>query len=348
MSKPRIIVAYGTRPEAIKLAPVIDALRARGAEVVEWCSGQSSDLVGSVGGAMPGLWDTGLTTGVAGCIEEFGAYLAQPHVDAAAVVVQGDTATAFACAQAAFLAGVPVAHVEAGLRTYAAEPWPEEAFRRQIAAVARWHFCPDETAARNIAREQGEHERVGLHALPGVAVVGNPVIDTLPRRPFRVLATLHRRENWGERRQRALRTLIEFGHCNEGVEVTILRHPNGTTDYDAEMTPEEQKFWLRDPLPHDEMLRRIADADLVVTDSGGLQEEAAHFGIPCLVLRTSTERVALERSGAVTLVDPDCHSRLRNTLQDALERRFAYGRGDAGAQIAEILLATLDNAASGA
>lgn len=337
----RVICAYGTRPEKIKTAPVVDALRASGVEVIEWVSGQSKDLVDDT--YLVENWSQGLPKGLARTLMEFSEEL-EDAPDC--VIVQGDTATAFACAQAAFLARVPVAHVEAGLRTYQSEPWPEEAFRRQIAAVARWHFCPDEIARQNILsenyRETSDHDR-DWEELNRVHVVGNTVIDTLPKRALRVLVTLHRRENWGTRRKHALRELIFFGHANKGVEVTIVRHPNGASDYAEEMTEGEQAYWLVNPMPHDQFLSELRESDLVVTDSGGLQEEAAHMGVACLVLRTATERVALARCGAVEIVDPDAPEALREALERHLARRSCYGDGTSGEQIARILVRELSS-----
>jgi UDP-N-acetylglucosamine 2-epimerase (non-hydrolysing) len=359
-----VVVAYGTRPERIKLAPVVDALRERGVDVVEWCSGQQRDLAGSSEhGMRKELWEAGLTCGIANCLDEFEKVV--QRIRPACVIVQGDTATAFACAQAAFLARVPVAHVEAGLRTYASEPWPEEAFRRQIAAVATWHFCPDEIAANNVRSEtcapmqylipkgtvttepiypgkiifETESNVWSIAGNDNVHVVGNTAIDTLPPAAMRVLVTLHRRENWGARIERALDVLHEVDAC-----VEVIQHPNWNSWMNSEPAERWPKLAFHPPTARERMLIRLRIVDLVVTDSGGLQEEAAHFGTPCLVLRTSTERTALERAGAVTLVHPDKPERLRAALDQALAKRRCYGDGSASEQIADILVRELENA----
>lgn len=335
---PRIIVAYGTRPERIKLEPVVAALRDRGCVVEEWRSGQSRDLVDDPN-MRPEFWRYSLAAGIATCLEEFHDLV--EHEKPTAVIVQGDTATAFACAQAAFLARVPVAHVEAGLRTYASEPWPEEGFRRQIAAVARWHFAPDEPAAENLVRELNRPLSHWSRRDAGIFVTGNTVIDTLGRAPFRVLATLHRRENWYGRRRRALATLARVARSHDDVELAIIAHPNGgdaTGDYAGAI---ECADFLVEPVPHEKFLEMMQLADVIVTDSGGLQEEAAHFGIKTLVVRSSTERVALERAGAITLVDPDDENALERELASAIGARRCYGDGTAGARIADILVKEL-------
>lgn len=328
---PRLLVAIGTRPEDIKLQPLIDALRDRGAHVDVWYSGQHQ-LAACAEWARY-TWDDGLTRGVSECTRRFGERLRNPQPPYDCVIVQGDTATAYACAVAAFLEGIPVAHVEAGLRTYAKEPHPEEAFRKMIGAMATWNFCPDLDAQINL---EGEGCTGWTH------IVGNTVIDTLPPAPLRVLATLHRRENWGARRQRALGEIIAFTIANNGaVQLQVVKHPNGTEDY-AVLGSILTDAFLTEPMGHDLFLKNLQEADLVVTDSGGLQEEAAHFGIPVLVLRTSTERTALVDAGAVQLVDPDDPAALRAALDTALRKRRCYGDGTASQKIASILLKSLD------
>lgn len=342
---PRILVCHGTRPEWLKLRPVANALGKWGAVVREWCSGQSKDLVEASDPRMK--TDGSLDSLIASVLDWFPTQF--DEVDC--VVVQGDTATAFACALAAYLQEIPVAHVEAGLRTYADEPRPEEAFRGMIARLATWHFAPDEDAAENICREMNRADTPHFHnAIPpiwgnefcreaNVWVVGNPIIDTLGKQPFRVLATLHRRENWGRRIAEAIRVLDEFNR-QDGVEVYIVRHPN----WEAHLDPAEMPdlyFRAIDPVKHDALVDRIRSADCVVTDSGGLQEEAAYVGTPCIVVRTATERTALVRNGAVRLVDPDKPDVLHRLLVEQRERRTAYGTGDSGDTIAKILVSEL-------
>jgi UDP-N-acetylglucosamine 2-epimerase (non-hydrolysing) len=337
----RFLVAYGTRPEKIKLQPVIDALRKRGATCETWFSGQSPDLIGEpkelrMHYDSPKKW-------VAAILSNFD-FVTPSQYDA--VIVQGDTATAFAVALSAYLAGTPVAHVEAGLRTYRKDPYPEEAFRGMIARLATWHFCPDTTAQNNVLRELGWDEFALRHKdWPGCPahVVGNTVIDTLAPVSFQVLVTLHRRENWGERIENALDQLYEFVYANKGVHVQVIRHPNWESWGAKPPNPIEEwdrHFVYLPPVPRDRLLEYLQHADLVVTDSGGLQEEAAHYGIPCLVVRESTERVALEQLGAVQLVDPDSPLMLGGRLQGLLQARTAYGYGDAAEKIAEILCET--------
>lgn len=330
----KVAAVFGTRPERIKLGPVADALEERGVEV-EWLfTNQSPDLVDDEEDwyRIPGDWED-LRFGVSKIVDlaPVGLY--------DAVLVQGDTASAFAGAVAGFLAEVPVGHIEAGLRTYRREPWPEEAFRGAIARFATWHFCPDEIAADNIMYELqswGAEQEGG-----NVFVTGNPIIDALPSQPFRVLVTLHRRENWGAPNKKALDVMEEFvADHGETTGATIVEHPNWEDQ--GIKRPHKPGVYYSTPVEHSEFLEMLEDADLVVTDSGGLQEEAAYLGTDCIVYRSATERTALEASGAVEIVDPtNDPQELRSALERRYERRMAYGSGDAGKEIADILVREL-------
>lgn len=349
----RILACIGTRPEAIKFRSVLDALEERDVETEVFFTNQSPDLVGEIDAdyVMDGRWAS-LNDGIQRVMFELQHRLREEEPDA--VLVQGDTASAFAGALAAFLTDVPVGHVEAGLRTYRRTPWPEEAFRGMIARMARWHFAPDEDAQENLRREMGyswenpvlDHKdevaalsKWSIDYGDEIFITGNPIIDTLPSQPFRVLVTLHRRENWGEPIEDALDVLEEFSGPSRTVD--IIRHPN----WEAQGVEEpETGNWIgvSNPVSHDEFLDWMQVSDVVVTDSGGLQEEAAHFGVDCIVYREATERTALGRLEAVEVVDPSEPERLREALEDRFRKRQAYGSGDAGERIAEILVSELD------
>jgi UDP-N-acetylglucosamine 2-epimerase (non-hydrolysing) len=257
---------------------------------------------------------------------------------------------------AAFLSEVPVAHVEAGLRTYASEPFPEEALRRMIACVAKWHFCPDKYALGNIGREVGGGTMIHQCDVGGIEyynkdfkgyVVGNTINDTLPKHPFRVLATLHRRENWGKRILDAIEILARFA-ADDKTEVFITKHPNwrrfmSEAVYSDLGPAPDTLCYYQEPADRETFVKRMRGADLVVTDSGGLQEECAFLGIPCIVFRTATERTALLENGAIELVHPDRPEALRAALDRHLQRRYTYGRGDTSEKIAKILMEELSN-----
>lgn len=327
----KIAIASGTRPEKIKLEPVAHALAERAATVLWYETVQSPDLV--TGTRAQGVSWGSLHEGVASVVRSFQQWAQTMRPDA--VLVQGDTATAFAVALSAFLLKLPIGHVEAGLRTYEAEPWPEEAFRRMIAPLATWHFAADADSRENLVGE-------GIPA-SAVFITGNPVIDSLaPQRP-EILVTLHRRENWGERITEALSTLNDIAVHEAAPIITVVKHPNlraWLLKGSLELLYPNLHFI--DPQPAERFRAMLRMAAIVVTDSGGLQEEAAYYGKPCLVLRTSTERRALQDLGAVTLVHPDEPDALRSQLQALLRRRTAYGTGNAGSTIASILLKELE------
>jgi UDP-N-acetylglucosamine 2-epimerase (non-hydrolysing) len=322
----KVLVCWGTRPEKIKLEPVCRALAERGAEVRTFETVQSPDLLQGVQAA--GVNWSNLSVGISSTLQSLRLFLQGWRPDV--LLVQGDTATTFACALGGFLEGIPVGHVEAGMRTYAAEPWPEEAFRRMIAPLARWHFAPDCDAADNV---ENEGATVGVH------VVGNTLIDVLPKQEFRVLVTLHRRENWGKRMVRALAQLdLAAKKLPSAPLICVITHPNWKKALEGvDWVEKWSGLSFSEPLPFQEFQEALRGATAVVTDSGGLQEECAHFGIPCFVFRTSTERTALQGSGAIQLIDPDNFYALYQALTQLSARRTAYGDGTASQKIADIL-----------
>ena len=344
----KIVAAIGTRPDVLKMLPVVLALREKGAEVEVWWSGQGRDMFPAehqylVTESSKIDWNKGLNHGITTSMVSFDRFLGkQDSMDA--VLIHGDDATAYACGMAAFLKGFPIGHVEAGLRTYAREPFPEEAFRRMIGAMATWHFCPDKGASNHIMAENKGY----MHDHSGIFVTGNTINDILPKKPFKVLATLHRRENWGKRILDALIVLQRFTAEGKGtIKTMAIRHPNWDAHLPTKnlvgaiMEEGDVIYSLEPPMDHNELIDVIQEADLVVTDSGGLQEEAAFLGTPCICVRTSTERTALVENGAVELVHPDRPEELRAALDRHLDRRYAYGRGDASTKIAEILMGEL-------
>jgi len=340
----KIMTIFGTRPEQLKLKSTVQALRDSGTEVEEWWTGQSPDLVK---GEPRHDWSYGITQGIADTIAGTRYAFDRPKLRPDAILVAGDTASAFAGALAGFLVGVPVGHIEAGLRTYVREPWPEEQFRRMIADISTWHFCPDENSACNVLREI-----VGLKVTDlgwgvgmdhkrqehNVFVVGNPIIDTLSASIFNVLVTMHRRENWGFPLEETIEQLFNF-HADHEVDIKIISHPNWKSHLPEGIVQSLRgQNMLLDPMPHEDFQDLLVNASVVVTDSGGLQEEAAHYGIPCLVVRESTERTALEQIGAVKCISPD---QVKQGLDLLLSRRTCYGDGTSGIKIAQILIEEL-------
>jgi len=309
---------FGTRPEAIKLAPVIHAARRPGsgfaAEIVS--TGQHRELLAP----MLRWWDLrpdhhlrlmrpGQT--LAGVASRAGAGLdrvldqAEPDM----VIVQGDTTTAFAAGLAAFYRKIPVAHVEAGLRTHdLGQPFPEEANRRLLAASAAWHFAATALGRDNLLRE----------GVPGgrIFVTGNPVVDALravvsrlPRHPQEtppVLITAHRRESFGHGLEAICRAVGRLARAHPDMPFEFPVHPNPEVRraVDRWLARGLPNLRLLQPLPYPEFIRRLAGARLVLTDSGGIQEEAPALGVAALVMRRVTERPEALAAGC-RLVPPE-------------------------------------------
>ncbi|MFC7478925.1 non-hydrolyzing UDP-N-acetylglucosamine 2-epimerase [Luedemannella flava] len=316
----------GTRPEAVKLAPVAVAMRAAGRlRAVIVASGQHPTMVTQALEAFDLTADvtleierhTGsqpeLMNGLVGALDQL--FL---HNRPAAVVVQGDTTTALAGALAAFWQRIPVVHLEAGLRSGDLDsPFPEEANRRLIAQVTNVHLAPTALAAMNLLDE-------GI-AADKVTVVGNTVVDATlmvaaKRMPYEderiaeamarderlVLVTAHRRESWGEPLDRVLAAVRQLIERYPDIHVVLPSHPNPAVrqQVDAGLAGVE-RVTVTDPVPYTSLSRLLSEAYLVLTDSGGIQEEAPSFGVPALVLRDVTERVESLHAGCARLVGTD-------------------------------------------
>ncbi len=267
------------------------------------------------------------------------------------LIVQGDTSSALGGALAAFAAGVAVAHVEAGLRTHDPSlPWPEEEYRTAIDARADLLFAPTQLAAANLCAER----------VPGeVHITGNTGIDALiaieaelPARVQatdgtpRILVTCHRRESWGEGLTSIAAALVELAGCG-GSRIEMLLHPNPHVAAKMrELLDGCPGIELTPPCSHGELVRRARDAVLILSDSGGIQEEAPALGTPLLVLRHKTERPEAVASGNARLVGTsrerivtEARRLLENPEERAKMARCAYpfGDGRAAPRIAAII-----------
>ncbi len=348
-------LVVGTRPEAIKLSPVASALAEHGLECVLTLTGQHPALDPAEFGLghlrridldCPGRPCP--DAHVAQVRRALGPRLAPPP---ALVVVQGDTSSALGAAEAAIDRAIPVAHVEAGLRTGdLASPWPEEAYRTAIDQCATLLFAPTESAAANLAAE---------HA-PGAAfVTGNTGIDAvleasarLPAPSLReaarpmLLVTCHRRESWGAGLKGIAEAVADIGGSGLA-DVRFVLHPNRHVA--AAMRQGlggRAGIELVEPCGHPDMLAHMRDASLILSDSGGMQEEAPALGVPLLVLRDKTERPEGLATGNARLVgtDPDrIVAEVRSLIGDpgslaAMSRRaFPYGDGRAAPRIAGLI-----------
>jgi UDP-N-acetylglucosamine 2-epimerase (non-hydrolysing) len=332
------MTVFGTRPEAIKLAPVIAALQARPEfRSVVTVTAQHREMLDQVLELFAIRPDhdldiqrerqslTGITVRA---LEGLDTVLAAGGIDL--VLVQGDTTTTFAAALAAFYHGVPVAHVEAGLRTgNPASPFPEEINRRLTTQLSSLHLAP---TRRNVANLRAE-------GVPGESIVctGNTVIDALrhvvglrveftdprlaalDRDPRRVvLVTVHRRESWGPALDGIGRGLARLA-ADPGVIVVVPIHRNPVVRQSILPVLEgRENVLIVEPLAYGVFARLLDRADLVLTDSGGIQEEAPSLGKPVLVLRDTTERPEAVEAGTVALVGTD-----EDDLVDAAQRLLA-------------------------
>jgi UDP-N-acetylglucosamine 2-epimerase (non-hydrolysing) len=360
-----ITVIFGTRPEAIKLAPVIDALKQReGIETRVVLTAQHRDLVDPVldfFGIVPdhdldimaaAQSPSDVTTRVLTELQQL--FSNQPSD---CVIVQGDTTSAMAAAMAAFYRKIPVVHVEAGLRTpdrY--NPFPEEMNRRLISQLATLHCAATESNRENLLRENIAPE--------SIIVTGNPVIDALMQITSRdeplppalagidttkriILLTTHRRENFGQPQQsifEAVNTIIER---HDDVEVVFPVHPNPAVKEAVERhLKKHPRIRLIEPLDYIAFVRLMAMSYFIMSDSGGVQEEAPALGRPVLVLRTTTEREEVIRAGNARLVGVDRETIINNaeellTQPDVYERMsqpsFPFGSGGAAERIVEVV-----------
>jgi UDP-N-acetylglucosamine 2-epimerase (non-hydrolysing) len=317
-----ICITLGTRPEAIKLAPVIQAFRESGEFITRVIlTGQHKEMVEQVMTLFelqsdedleimqPRQTLTDITCrSLRGLETVFGRL--QPHL----VIVQGDTTTAFAAALAAFYQQIPIAHVEAGLRTNDIyNPYPEEANRRLISQLTRLHFAPTTLAVENLRKSgvTGDIHHTGNTVIDALLTVAGkqPHCDIagLDWDRYRVLlATVHRRENWGE----PLEDIIQgFSGLLEKYPDTALllplhRNPTVREPIQAALGNHPRVF-LTEPLDYARLVGAIARCYLLLTDSGGLQEEAPSLGKPVLVLRETTERPEAVNAGTAKLIGTD-------------------------------------------
>jgi UDP-N-acetylglucosamine 2-epimerase (non-hydrolysing) len=327
---PEVHLIAGTRPEAIKLAPVALAMRAAGrVSPVLVASGQHPTMVKQALAAFDLEADVTLplervTGSQSELLTEMIRMLDEMFAERkpAAVVVQGDTTTTLAGALAAFWRRVPVVHLEAGLRSGDLDsPFPEEANRKLVGQLAALHLAPTALAATNLLDEN--------EAPAHVLITGNTVVDAalaiaarqMPFSDARVaaavdaaahgearlmLVTAHRRESWGEPLDRILAAVKRIVEAYPDVRVVLPAHANPAVRAQVEAgLAGVPRVTITDPLPYPELARLLSHATLTLTDSGGIQEEAPSFKVPALVLREVTERVESLHAGCAKLVGTD-------------------------------------------
>lgn len=339
MSKIKIICAVGTRPEAIKMAPVILALKQQPwAEVRVLATAQHRGLLDQVLAFFDIAPDIdldimrpnqALTTLTARLLLELDAVLLAEKPDV--LLAQGDTTTVMTAALACFYHRIPFGHVEAGLRTWDMQnPFPEEANRVIAGRLARWHFAPTEGSRQNLLREGAPDS--------DIIVTGNTVIDALLMTAERelelgialdpakrlVLITSHRRENFGAPFREICRAVQTLAERNPDVQFLYPVHPNpNVKDVAHEVLGASANIHLCEPLDYAPFVAAMQRSYLIISDSGGVQEEAPALGKPVLVLRDETERPEAVEQGVVKLVGPN-YERIVAEAQQLLDDEAAY------------------------
>ncbi len=368
MYKKKVLIVFGTRPEAIKMCPLVVELKRRDKfEVVVAVTGQHREMLDQVlevFGVSP-KYDLQIMKENQSLLEILEAVMRgmltvlkteTPDI----TLVHGDTLTAYATALTCFMERFEIGHVEAGLRTYnMAEPFPEEFNRRSVALMAKYHFAPTQRAKDNLLREnRKEHVYVtGNTAIDALkfTVKDNFVCSYLEEAKGRklILLTLHRRENWNEPMRNVFRALREIAdEYKDEVYILYPMHKNPTVRMIAkEILGECENAKLTEPLDAIEFHNIMARCSFVVTDSGGIQEEAPYFGKPVLVARNVTERPEGVEAGTIKLIGTD-ETEVYQNIKMILEKRDIYdkmshaanpyGDGTASTKIADILEKELD------
>jgi UDP-N-acetylglucosamine 2-epimerase len=367
MASLQVMAVFGTRPDAIKMAPVVLALRDDPRfQVRVVVTGQHREMLDQVLQLFQIMPDEDLdvmtphqtlaqitTRALEGLDQVLQRY--RPDV----VLAQGDTTTTFVAALAAFYHKTPFGHVEAGLRTYNKHhPFPEEMNRRLTAPLADFHFAPTERARQNLLQEAIPPERIWVTGNTGIDAViwvaqqpfepAEPALDRfLAHTGRRLLVTTHRRENWGEPMHQIAHAVRDLLAALPDLLVLLPMHRNPRVrEVLRGVLGNHPRALLTEPLDYAPFVHAMRHATLILTDSGGVQEEAPAFGKPILVLRTTTERPEGVEAGTAKLVGTE-RERIRNEALHLLTDPDAYaqmaravnpyGDGHAAERIREIL-----------
>ncbi len=354
-----VLSVIGTRPEAIKLAPVLKAFGSHARLKSRVCiTNQHTDLL------TPFLSDLkinvdyflesektikGLTDSASHILKRFATILSQEKPDL--VIVQGDTTTAFAASLAAFYAQIPIAHVEAGLRTGNLQaPWPEEGHRCMIAQIATYCFAPTQEAKNRLLEEGVSPKKiwvVGNTSIDAVRMTYKPSANPKEVQKPTIVVTIHRRENQGDALKEICAALCTIAEQFADVHILALLHPNPEIREPLKhLLAGIANISLLAPMSHIAFLKLMDESLFIMTDSGGVQEEVAALGKPLIILRHTTERPEGVLAGTSLLVGTErsqiiasCQELLQNaTLRTCMSKKHdAYGDGFAAERIAQIL-----------
>jgi UDP-N-acetylglucosamine 2-epimerase (non-hydrolysing) len=363
MKNPKILFAFGTRPEAIKLAPIIQEIKKEeNRKIFEsyvCITAQHREILDEVlrlfkipidydldimeHNQTPWLVNEKIFRKFLPCLEKI-----KPDL----VVVQGDTTSAFACALLAFYQKIKVAHVEAGLRTEDKyQPYPEEINRRLISPLADINFAPTKIAEKNLLKENVKKE--------AIFVTGNTVVDALYqikkefkiknrlKKDKRILLTIHRRENWGRPLTEVCLAVKKIVEIFPFVQFDIPVHPNpNVKEVVYKNLKNIPQINLLPPLPYFQLLKLMSKSYLILTDSGGICEEAPSFNVPVLILRNKTERKEAIIGGTAKLVGTAYEKIIKNVSElirnnqkykKMIKKKNPFGDGKAAKRIVEYL-----------
>ncbi len=362
--KKKIIMVCGSRPEIIKLAPLYHKLTKNNLFDLKLClTGQHPDLIPPLLKAfnipdnkkLLTNWNNLDNSQILNKLKQFLTPIIldfNPDL----IIVQGDTSSSFCAAIVAAKMKIPLAHIEAGLRTYDFKaPFPEEINRQNISKLSKWHFCPTDDNKANLLKEGIDPETI--------FVTGNTVIDTLKTVlkssnnteglssvPY-ILITLHRRESHGSPLRKMLHTLAELASRYPRINFIFPMHPNPIiTAAATEIISPQPNIILKKPTPYPEFIELMKNAFFIISDSGGIQEEAPFLNVPLLVLREKTERMEAVKTGANKLVGT-AHDKIldeacllihnQKYYKDMKNAANPFGDGKASDRIIETLMQIL-------
>ncbi|BBM87579.1 non-hydrolyzing UDP-N-acetylglucosamine 2-epimerase [Candidatus Uabimicrobium amorphum] len=366
--KQKILVVFGTRPEAIKMIPVIKALQKRNSKIYICVTGQHREMLDQVlqffdiqpdfdlNVMSPNQDLSTLTSKIILQLKDIISKI-KPHW----VVVQGDTTTTFCAALSAFYHKIPVAHIEAGLRTgdpY--KPWPEEVNRKLVTHIAKIHFAPTNEAKSHLIKEGVNQESIHVTGNTSIDALLDSVkvVEKMPKKFATkyqlntqkkiILVTGHRRENFGKGLEEICEALKSIALKYDGVHIIYPVHPNPNVQKTVnDILANQSRIQLIEPLSYPQFVYLMTKSYFIITDSGGIQEEAPSLNKPVLVTRESTERQEVVNCGAAYLVGTSKEKimeKVGNLLED--KKMYdamstvsnPYGDGNAAEKIANILL----------
>lgn len=311
-----VVICYGTRPEVIKVSSVIKELQKRNIPFKTVFTGQHKELFEDVRDLVPEpdfrlniMRENQTLNHIVARIAEGLTDILQ-EIDAKVLLVQGDTSTALTSALVAFNMRIPVGHIEAGLRTFNLDsPFPEEANRQLISRIATFNWAPTELSAGYLKNEN----------LKNVTVTGNTVVDMCHDLNYpvkfddKVLITLHRRENFGERMENYFRQIEALAVKHPELKFIFPMHPNPNVQKHKHLLKHVE---VTSPMSYFPFIKELSEAKCIITDSGGVQEEAGTFKKRILLCRDTTERMEGVHAGFVTMVENDLEAEFEKVLQN--------------------------------